>query len=81
MCSAVYYFNRARTTSVSLSAFYAPDIVTFGTADNVQDVSLRLMTRLRDGTDVFVGIRAFEIDLPIDREVDDNVHVGFRRSF
>ena len=78
---AQYYFNSARTASVTLALFYAPDIVTFGTADNFKDASLRLMTRLRNGTDVFLGVRAFEIDLPVDREVDDNVHVGFRRSF
>ena len=78
---AIYYFGNTRRTSVSLGAFYAPDIMTFGSADNVKDVSLRLMTRLRDGTDVFVGIRSFEIDLPNDREVYDNMHVGFRRSF
>jgi hypothetical protein len=66
---------------VTVALFYAPDIVTFGVADNIKDVSLRLMTRLRSGTDVFVGFRAFEIDMPVDREVDDNLHVGFRRSF
>ena len=79
---AQYFFNSSRSTSVTLALFYSPDIVTFGTADNVTDVSLRLMTRLRNGTDVFVGFRSFEIDLqPEDREVDDNMHVGFRRSF
>lgn len=78
---AEYFFNRARSVSVKLGLFYSPDIMTFGHADNIQDVSLRLMTRLRDGTDIFVGLRSFEIDLPIDREVDDNLHVGFRRSF
>jgi hypothetical protein len=78
---AEYFFNRARSVSVKLSLFYSPDIVTFGQADNIKDASLRLMTRLRDGTDVFIGFRSFELDLPIDREVDDNVHVGFRRSF
>jgi hypothetical protein len=78
---AEYFFNRSRTTSVQLSAFYSPDIVTFGTADNIKDASLRLITRLRDGTDVFVGFRVFEIDLDVDREVDDNMHIGFRRSF
>jgi hypothetical protein len=78
---AEYFFNRARTVSVKLGLFYAPDIATFGDADNVKDVSLRLMTQLRDGTDVFVGFRNLEIDLPVDREVDDHVHVGFRRSF
>ena len=78
---AEYFFNRARTVAVKLALFYSPDIVTFGSADNVKDVSLRLMMRLRDGMDVFAGFRALEIDLPIDREVDDNLHVGFRRSF
>ena len=78
---AQYYFNSARSASVTLALFYAPDIVTFGSADNFKDASLRFMTRLRNGTDVFVGVRTFEIDLPIDREVDDNMHVGFRRSF
>jgi hypothetical protein len=79
---AQYFFNRSRSTSVQLSVFYSPDIVTFGTADNIKDASLRLITRLRDGTDVFVGFRVFEIDLDVDdREVDDNMHVGFRRSF
>ena len=78
---AQYFLNSSRTTSVTLALFYAPDIVTFGAADDVKDVSLRFMTRLRNGTDVFVGYRSFEIDLPIDREVDDNLHVGLRRSF
>lgn len=79
---AQYFFNRARTASVTLAVFYAPDIVTFGHADNFKDASLRLMARLRNGTDVFVGFRSFEIDLDVlDREVDDNMHVGFRRSF
>lgn len=79
---AQYFFGSSRSTSVTLALFYSPDIVTFGAADNVKDVSLRLMTRLGNGTDVFVGYRGFEIDLqPEDREVDDNLHVGFRRSF
>jgi hypothetical protein len=79
---AQYFLNSARTTSVTLGLFYAPDIATFGTADNVKDASLRIMARLRNGTDVFAGFRTFEIDMePEDREVDDNMHVGFRRSF
>ena len=79
---AQYFLTSNRSTSVTLGLFYAPDIATFGLADNVKDVSLRLMTRLRNGTDIFVGFRSFEIDIePVDREVDDNLHVGFRRSF
>jgi hypothetical protein len=76
-----YFFSRDRRTSVSLSVFYSPDIVTFGHADDIKDATLRLTTELREGTDLFVGFRSFEIDLPVDREVDDNLHVGFRRSF
>jgi hypothetical protein len=79
---AQYFLGSSRNTSVTLALFYSPDIVTFGSADNVKDVSLRFSTRLRNGTDVFFGYRAFEIDLqPTDREVDDNLHVGIRRSF
>ena len=78
---AEYFLNRARSVSVKLSLFYSPDIITFGQADNITDVSARLMTRLRDGTDIFVGYRSFEFDMPVDREVDDNLHIGFRRSF
>jgi hypothetical protein len=76
-----YFFSRDRRTSVSLSVFYSPDIVTFGRADDIKDATFRLTTELREGTDLFVGFRSFEIDLPVDREVDDNMHVGFRRSF
>jgi hypothetical protein len=78
---AEYFLGRDRNTSIKLALFYAPDIATFGEADNLKDVSLRLQTQLRDGTDLFVGFRVFEIDMPVDREVDDNMHIGFRRSF
>jgi len=77
-----YYFGRDRRTSAKLSFYYAPDIMTFGQSDDINDITLRLQTRIREGTDVFVGFRVFEIDLDVgDREVDDNMHVGFRRSF
>jgi hypothetical protein len=79
---ARYYFNRARTASAILSIHYVPDILTFGAADNVQDVMLQLESQLRDGTDVYIGYRELELDvLGGDREVDDNVHLGFRRAF
>lgn len=79
---AQYFIDSARTTSVMLGLFYAPDIATFGQADNVYDVMLRFMTRLRNGTDIFVGYRSLEFSIePQDRKVDDSFHVGFRRSF
>lgn len=78
---ARYQFGADRSSALVLEAYYAPDILTFGIADNVSDVSARFETLLRPGTTIFVGYRMFEIDLPIDREVDDNLHIGFRREF
>jgi hypothetical protein len=38
--------------------------------------------RLRNGFDVFVGFRSLNVEIdPSDRNVDDNLHLGFRRSF
>jgi hypothetical protein len=62
---AEYFFNRERTLSVKLGLFYSPDIVTFGSANDVKDVSLRLMMRLRDGRDVFAGCAARAIRLMV----------------
>jgi hypothetical protein len=76
-----YYLGAERNMSVSLAAFYAPDIITFGEADNITEASFRFETRLQNGTTLFLGYRAFEIDLAVDRELDDNLHVGFRREF
>ena len=76
-----YSIGPGRRTSASVSAFYAPDIITFGIADNVQDVTIQLETQLTDATRVFVGYRMLEFDLPTDREVDDGVHVGVRHTF
>lgn len=76
-----YYIGRSRNSWVSLTAFYAPDIVTFGNADNIKDVAISAETRLSDTTSVFVGYRNFELDLEVDREVDDNVHIGIRHRF
>lgn len=79
---AQYFIDSARTTSVMLGLFYAPDISTFGEADNVYDVTLRFMTRLKNGMDIFLGYRSLEFNIqPADRKVDDNLHLGFRRSF
>lgn len=76
-----YYIGRNRNVSASITAFYAPDIITFGNADNVTDVTVQLETRLTEQTRVFVGYRTFEFDLEIDREVDDGLHVGIRHTF
>jgi len=76
-----YYLGRSRSSSIALSAFYAPDIVTFGNADNIKDLSVTLETRLSESTNLFIGYRVFEFDLEVDREVDDNMHLGVRHRF
>lgn len=76
-----YFLGRDRASSVFVSAFYAPDIVTFGNADNIKDVSFGVETRLGDSTSVYLGYRMFEFDLEVDREVDDNMHFGVRHRF
>jgi len=78
---AQYYLSSRRNASVTLSLFYGPDIATFGMADQVMDIGLRLMTRMRNGTDVFIGYRSLEFGVEPTRDVDDNLHLGFRRSF
>ena len=78
---AQYFLSSRRNASVTLGLFYGPDIATFGTSDHVMDLSLRLMTRMRNGTDVFVGYRTLEFGVEPTRDVDDNLHLGFRRTF
>lgn len=77
-----YLFRRNGTTTMSVAAFYAPDIITFGNANNVIDTSIRFETQLTRTARIFLGYRRFEFDLlGTTRKIDDNVHVGFRRRF
>jgi hypothetical protein len=79
---AQYFIGRSRSTSICLAGYYAPDILTFGAANDVKDLSLRLEAELRNDTSVYAGYRVFEVGaLSGDREVDDHLHVGFRRDF
>ncbi|HUF74050.1 MAG TPA: YfaZ family outer membrane protein [Gammaproteobacteria bacterium] len=77
-----YLFRQNGATTMSVSAFYAPDIITFGNADNVVDVSVRFETQLTPATRIFLGYRSFEFDLlDAKRKIDDDIHIGFRRRF
>jgi hypothetical protein len=49
--------------AVSAQAFYAPDILTFGTADSLTDLSARVEFQLQDRLTVFGGMRWFEFEL------------------
>jgi hypothetical protein len=83
---AEWFFNQKRRSSLRLSAFYAPDILTFGIANNIKDYALDLQTRIGNSTFAFVGFRHLEVDTVSEavsgnRNLDDEVHIGFRRSF
>ncbi len=77
-----YLFRQNGITTISVSAFYAPDIVTFGNADNVIDASVRFETQLTEATRIFLGYRLFEFELvEANRQIDDGAHIGVRRQF
>src|SRR5262245_9296238 len=83
---AEWFFNQKRRSSLKLSAFYAPDILTFGVANNIRDYALDLRTKVGDRTFAFVGFRHLEVDtiaeaVSNNRNLDDEVHIGFRRTF
>jgi hypothetical protein len=79
---AEWFFSKNRGASVLLNFYYAPDITTFGEANDISDTSLRLLLRLNDQADVFVGYRLFTFDQNTgDRDVDDNVHIGLQFRF
>jgi hypothetical protein len=49
--------------AVSGQAFYGPDILTFGSANNLTDLSARVEIGLQERLVVFLGMRWFEFDL------------------
>lgn len=49
--------------AISGQAFYAPDILTFGTADSLSDLSARVEFEVQPRLTVFGGMRWFEFEL------------------
>ena len=85
---AEWFFNQKRRSSLRLSAFYAPDILTFGIANNIRDYALDLTTRMGASrpTFAYVGFRHLEVDtvkeaVSGNRNLDNEIHLGFRRTF
>ena len=79
---AQYTFGDRRRYGVVLSAFYAPDLLTFGHTDHVIDASLRFQAELAPGTQLFIGGRSLKFDTDLGtRSLDDNVQVGVRYVF
>ncbi len=83
-----FLFGPKRMSSASATAFYAPDITTFGNANSVTDLTLQFETPLTDNMDVFAGYRWFRFDLPAqngvdssDRDLDKGVSLGITFRF
>ncbi|MGH8177606.1 MAG: YfaZ family outer membrane protein [Steroidobacter sp.] len=55
--------DRRRGLAIVGHAFYSPDILTFGSADNLTDLSARAELRLAPQLTGFAGMRWFEFDL------------------
>ena len=71
--------NRRNGLAVVGHAFYAPDILTFGTADNLTDLMARAEMRLAEQLTGFAGMRWFEFDLiegAGEQTLQDEVFVG-----
>ena len=56
-------FELTSKLAVAAQAFYAPDILTFGTADSLTDLSARVEYELQPRLNVFGGMRWFEFEL------------------
>jgi hypothetical protein len=70
--------------AIAGQAFYAPDILTFGTADNLTDLSARVELALQPRLTVFGGMRWFEFDLIDDlgtRTLQEELVAGLSWSF
>jgi hypothetical protein len=55
--------NQRSGLAVTGKAYYAPDILTFGSADSLTDLSARAEIRVSSALVAFAGMRWFEFDL------------------
>lgn len=79
-----YVLDQNSGFAIAGQAFYAPDVLTFGTADNLTDLSARVEVRVQSKLTVFGGMRWFEFDL-IDgggtHTLQDELFAGLNWSF
>jgi hypothetical protein len=81
---ARFVINRRMGLAVSGQAFYAPDILTFGSADSLTDLSARAEIQLGPQMLAFGGMRWFEFDLVEgggERTLQEEVFVGIGYQF
>jgi hypothetical protein len=70
--------------TASASGFIAPSILTFGDAERVRELNVRLQAQLLPNAAVFVGWRELRTRLDEGRgdyKVDDDFHVGVKLAF
>jgi hypothetical protein len=76
---ARWEIDRRSGLAIAGHAFYAPDIMTFGSADNLTDLGARVEIRAAPRLLVFGGMRWFEFDLTDgsgERTLQEEVFVG-----
>lgn len=81
---ARYLLNTRLNLAIAGHAYYAPDILTFGSADNLTDLMARVEIGLSDRVKAFGGMRWFEFDLTEgagERTLQEEVFVGFGYQF
>jgi hypothetical protein len=81
---ARFVLNRRMGLAVAGEAFYAPDILTFGSADTLTDLSARVELQAGPQLLAFGGMRWFEFDLVEgggERTLQEEVFVGVGYRF
>ena len=79
-----FFIDPDRGFAVSGQAYYAPDILTFGSADNLTDLSARVEFNVAEQLQAFAGMRWFEFDLTDgsgERTLQEEVFVGIGYRF
>ena len=81
---ARFVLNRRMGLALSGQAFYAPDVLTFGSADSLTDLSARAELQVAPQMLAFGGMRWFEFDLIEDggvRTLQEELFVGIGYRF
>ena len=81
---ARFVLNRRMGLALSGQAFYAPDVLTFGSADSLTDLSARAELQVAPQVLAFGGMRWFEFDLIEgggERTLQEELFVGIGYRF
>jgi hypothetical protein len=79
-----YIFPSRTPISLSLEAYLAPDVTSFGDNEDFLEVTVRFELEVAPTTRFFVGYRNMEVemeDFSRDYDVDESAHLGVRFAF